>query len=180
MFLTPGTILVTGIMAAGKSTIAQRVAERLPRSVHLRGDAFRRMIVNDRASMAADFDEASAAQLELRYKLAAASANLYCEAGFAVVYQDIILGPALARVVDSLSAHPLYVVVLCPTPEAVERREAGRSKVGYGSWTPQILDEALRTDTPRLGLWLDTSELTIDETVDTIFARADEARVLPK
>jgi hypothetical protein len=30
-------ILVTGIQAAGKSTIAQMLAERLPRSVHVRG-----------------------------------------------------------------------------------------------------------------------------------------------
>ena len=38
-------------MAAGKSTIAQALAERLPKSVHLRGDLFRRMIVNGQAEM---------------------------------------------------------------------------------------------------------------------------------
>ena len=42
-------IVVTGIQAAGKSTIAQALAERLERSVHLRGDVFRRMIVSGRA-----------------------------------------------------------------------------------------------------------------------------------
>ena len=31
-------ILITGIQAAGKSSVAQAVAERLDRSVHLRGD----------------------------------------------------------------------------------------------------------------------------------------------
>lgn len=41
-------ILITGIMASGKSTVAQLLAERLDRSVHLRGDMFRKMIVNDR------------------------------------------------------------------------------------------------------------------------------------
>ena len=49
----PRVILITGIMAAGKSTVAQHLAERLPRSVHLRGDVFRRMIVGGRAEMAA-------------------------------------------------------------------------------------------------------------------------------
>jgi uridine kinase len=39
-------ILITGIQAAGKSTIAQMLAERLPRSVHVRGDLFRRMVIN--------------------------------------------------------------------------------------------------------------------------------------
>jgi predicted kinase len=44
-------IVVTGIQAADKSTIAQALAERLARSVHLRGDVFRRMIVSGRADM---------------------------------------------------------------------------------------------------------------------------------
>ncbi|WP_336081995.1 zeta toxin family protein [Nocardia sp. SSK8] len=47
-------ILVTGIQAAGKSAIAQLLAERLPRSVHLRGDLFRRMVINGRADMTPD------------------------------------------------------------------------------------------------------------------------------
>lgn len=46
-------IVVTGIQAAGKSTVAQALAERLDRSVHLRGDLFRKMIVNGRADMGA-------------------------------------------------------------------------------------------------------------------------------
>jgi cytidylate kinase len=47
-------MLVTGIQAAGKSTIAQLLAERLPRSVHLRGDLYRRMVINGRADMTPD------------------------------------------------------------------------------------------------------------------------------
>jgi adenylylsulfate kinase-like enzyme len=34
----PCVILVTGIMASGKSTVAQRLAERFEQSVYLRGD----------------------------------------------------------------------------------------------------------------------------------------------
>jgi adenylylsulfate kinase-like enzyme len=40
--------LVTGIQAAGKSTVAQALAEKFERSVHVRGDLFRRMMVNGR------------------------------------------------------------------------------------------------------------------------------------
>lgn len=43
--------LLTGIMASGKSTVAQLLAERLPRAAHVRGDAFRRMIVTGRRDM---------------------------------------------------------------------------------------------------------------------------------
>ena len=44
----PPVYLITGMMASGKSTVAQALAERLPRSVHVRGDLFRRMIVSGR------------------------------------------------------------------------------------------------------------------------------------
>jgi len=44
-------ILITGIQAAGKSTVAQLLAKQLPWLVYMRGDLFRRMVINDRAEM---------------------------------------------------------------------------------------------------------------------------------
>jgi predicted kinase len=175
--LPAGVIVVTGIMAAGKSTVAQALAERLPRSVHLRGDVFRRMIVNGRAEMNPRAEDAALAQLRLRYGLAAKAADGYCAAGFAVVYQDVILGPLLREVVELIETRPLRVVVLCPSPEAVADREAARAKTGYGAWTVADLDRTLRAETPRLGLWLDTSAMTPADTVDALLARLDEAVV---
>jgi len=176
-FSNPGIILITGIMASGKSTVAQRVAEKLPKSVHLRGDVFRRMIVNDRAEMEKDFSAAAFEQLRLRYRLAATSAELYCEAGFTVVFQDIIIGAVLQEVVEMLKNWPLHVVILCPSPDIVAKREADRAKTGYTTWTPQQLDDALRNETPKIGLWLDTSALTVEETVEAIFAQAAQSSV---
>ncbi|MGP3912869.1 AAA family ATPase [Nonomuraea sp. 10N515B] len=64
-------ILITGIQAAGKSTIAQWLAQRLPRSVHVRGDLFRRMVINGRADMTPDPSEEAVRQLRLRHRLTA-------------------------------------------------------------------------------------------------------------
>jgi predicted kinase len=167
-------------MAAGKSSVAQRLAERLPMSVHLRGDVFRRMIVSGRAEMEKGFSERAVEQLRLRYHLAAVASSLYCAAGFTVVYQDIIIGPILREVVEDLRRtvrQPLHVVVLCPAPEVIAEREAAREKKGYSTWTPNDLDHELRSDTPYLGLWLDTSALSLEETVETILARLDEALI---
>ncbi|MBX3064479.1 MAG: AAA family ATPase [Anaerolineae bacterium] len=173
--LDSSVILITGIMASGKSTVAQRLAERLPKSVHLRGDTFRRMIVRGREEMTADYSPEAYRQLLLRYQLARITADAYCEAGFTVVYQDVILGAVLNDVVVELRRlRPTYVVVLCPSPEVVAQREAGRGKTGYGSWTPADLDRSLRNETPQVGLWLDTSALTVEETVDSILARIDD------
>lgn len=173
----PRLFLITGIMAAGKSTIAQRLAERLPKSVHLRGDLFRRMIVNGQAEMDLELSAEALEQLNLRYHIAVTVAGLYLAAGFSVVYQDIIIGDALAEVVGALHDHPLYVVVLCPSPEVVAAREASRPKTGYQSFSVDSFDAVLRAETPRLGLWLDTSNLNVDESVDRILAGLDQARV---
>ncbi|MFF7953090.1 AAA family ATPase [Streptomyces griseorubiginosus] len=175
-----GVVLVTGVMAAGKSTVAQLLAERLPRAAHVRGDVFRRMIVSGRQEYLPGASDEALAQLRLRYRLSAATADAYAEAGFTAVVQDVVLGEELTAYVRLLRARPLYVVVLAPDPGTVAAREAGRAKTGYGgaAWTVPALDAALRASTPPIGLWLDTSGQTPAETVEAILAGRERARVL--
>lgn len=176
----PHIILITGNMAAGKSSVAQALTERLTRSVHLRGDLFRRMIVHGQADMSFDLPEEAQQQLDLRYRIAAAVAPLYLQAGFTVVYQDIIVGPALAEVISYYAAHPLSVFVLCPRPEAIAAREAARNKTGYTNHAEILeFDRVLRQETPRLGCWLDTSALSVAETVDLLLQHLPQAAVTP-
>lgn len=174
-----GVVLITGVMAAGKSTVAQALAERLPRAAHVRGDVFRRMVVSGRAEYVPGSPAGgeAEAQLRLRYRLSAATADTYAEAGFTAVVQDVVLGPDLAAYVELVRTRPLYVIVLAPPPETVAAREEGRTKTGYGAWTVEELDAGLRARTPRIGLWLDTSELTVAETVEAIVAGRERARV---
>ncbi|MEU0247819.1 AAA family ATPase [Streptomyces sp. NPDC006235] len=174
-----GVVLVTGVMAAGKSTVAQALAETLPRAAHVRGDLFRRMIVSGREEYVPGAGDEARAQLLLRHRLSAATADAYAEAGFTAVVQDVVLDEDLRTYTGLVRTRPLYVVVLAPRPEAVAAREAERPKTGYGAaWTVGMLDEVLRTRTPRIGLWLDTSELTVGQTVAAILAERERARVL--
>jgi chloramphenicol 3-O-phosphotransferase len=178
--IAPGDILViTGIMAAGKSTIAQALTELWHPSVHLRGDVFRRMIVNGQEPVTPENWSAAERQLHLRYDLAATAALRYAAAGFIVCYQDVIIGPDLSRVVDLLASCPgsIFVVVLAPNAAVAMARDRGRHKTTYGEWTPEELAAGLQAETPRIGLWLDTSELSVAQTVQTILARLDEARI---
>lgn len=177
--LSAAILLITGIMASGKSTIAQQIAERMPRSVHLRGDWFRRMIISGRAEIESSLSDQALLQLRLRYRLAAQAAQTYCQNGFTVVYQDVVLGSFLTEVAQQLSAHPLYVVVLCPRPEVALQRDVERSKHAYGDWTPEALDHELRTNTPRIGLWVDSSAQTPAETTEFILANLPKARIAP-
>jgi cytidylate kinase len=175
----PAVILITGVMAAGKSTVAELLARRLPRAAHVRGDLFRRMLVSGREDQSPEESAEAKAQLQLRYRLSALVADEYAQHGWTSLVQDIILGPDLTAYVARVRMRPLYVVVLAPSPAAVRIRESGRPKTGYGAWTVEALDRALRQETPRIGLWLDTSKQTPEETVAGILRRLSDARVHP-
>jgi chloramphenicol 3-O-phosphotransferase len=170
--LPQAIVLVTGIQAAGKSTVAQLLADQLPQSVHVRGDLFRRMVVNGRVNMTPDPPAEAVRQLRLRYRLTAATCDEYFREGFSVIAQDVILGDHLTDMIGMIQQRPLLVVVLAPRPDVVAAREAARSKNTYDQWTIDLLDQGLRVHTPRLGLWLDTSDQTPDETVSEILRRA--------
>jgi hypothetical protein len=158
-------------MAAGKSTVAGLLASRFERGVHLEGDVFRQSIVSGREEMTPDPSPQALNQLRLRYRLAATSADMYFEAGFTVALEDVVAGPALTAYHTMIRNRPCHVVVLLPAVEAVAAREAGREQKGYGAWTVEQLYEGFVTTTPRVGIWLDTTDLTPAESVDEILAQ---------
>src|ERR1700691_5067489 len=169
--------VVSGVMAAGKSTVAELLAQRFSRGVHVRGDVFRKMIVRGRDPITPELGDEALRQLDLRQRLAASVANDYWGDDFTVVLQDIYAGSALNNVVGRLEISPLYVVPLHPRPHGVAAREAQREKSGYGAWDVAEFCASFEAETPRIGLWLDTSELTPEETVDEIMRRRLDARV---
>lgn len=177
----PGRLFViTGIMAVGKSTVAEHLAERFPKSVHLRGDQFRRAIVNGDEGMTPDPTDEALAQLYLRYELGVRAAERYVAAGFTTVLQDNFLGPALSDVVAMFEHDPIEVVALTASPSVIAQRERDRPKTGYHSFTPASLDARFRSTTPRIGLWLDTSEMTVRGTVDEILRRSPHETIVQR
>jgi predicted kinase len=61
-------------MAAGKSTVAQLLAEQFPRAVHVRGDVFRRFVVTGGVEPTPSMPSAAMDHLLLRYRLAISTA----------------------------------------------------------------------------------------------------------
>jgi hypothetical protein len=63
----PVIYLITGPMAAGKTTVARLLAARFARGVHLEGDFFRRSIVRGRQKITPPLSPTALEQLRLRY-----------------------------------------------------------------------------------------------------------------
>lgn len=78
----------------------------------------------------------------------------------------------LEETVAFLRNRPLYVVVLTQNQEVIASREAARPKRGYGLWTVAELDRRFREETPKIGMWLDSSDLSAEETVEQIWQKA--------
>jgi chloramphenicol 3-O-phosphotransferase len=169
--------VVTGPSAAGKSTAGRLLAARFERGVCLEGDVFRRSIVSGRHEMTPEQTPEALAQLRLRYRLTAAVADAYFDDGFTVVVEDVVAGPLLAEFAELLRSRPLHVVVLLPTAETLASREEAREENGYHSWSIAALHAGFAEETPRLGLWLDTSKQTPEETVSEILARTAQSLV---
>jgi len=83
-----------------------------------------------------------------------------------------VIGPLLTTYVDAIRSGPLVLVVLARRPEVVASREAARTKVAYNDEAAiTALHAVLSQETPRIGLWIDTSVQSPDETVDEIMRR---------
>ena len=165
-------LVITGPSAAGKTTVARLLAQRFKRGVHLEGDFFRRSIVSGRAEITPELGDEAMAQLRLRYRLAAAAAETYFEAGFAVALEDVIAGRMLSELAAVLRSRPLQVVVLIPARDVIAARDALRPETGYARWSVAELYDAFVRETPRIGLWVDSSTHTPEETVEEILRRA--------
>jgi hypothetical protein len=178
-----GIWLVTGIQAAGKSTVADLLSRRFNPAVHIRGGQFYRWATSGWVHPGASGLSAKARRhLDLRYRLSAQSADEYCAAGFTTVVQDNIFGADVAAWLDQIDGRPRQLVVLRPSTAVVATREAERrartGKVAYrpDGFTIEGLDAELAA-TPRIGLWLDTSEQSPQQTVQEIMRRRAEALV---
>lgn len=172
--------VITGIQAAGKSTVGRALAEALPKAVFIDGDVVGNTVVSGKELMSEPPTMAAIEQLLLRYSGALTLADVYRAAGFDAVVADNIFGRYLEDFLELADPEPVHLVVLHPSVDTVSAREGERSGRAYRDGiTVEGLWALVEFDTPRLGLWIDNSSDTVGRTVTTILQHLDDALITP-
>ena len=174
-----GVYLVSGIPGAGKTTVSRLLAARFNRGAHVEGDVVGDMVISGKVLPAATPEQSNAEskrQLLLRRQNLAMLADSFFASGFVPVIDDVIVsGDVLDHYRAQVRSRPLIFVMLLPRLEVVQQRDAAREKHFFEVW--KHLDDQVRNVMPRVGLWLDSSELTAAQTVDLILSRANDGIV---
>lgn len=172
-------IVISGVSAAGKSTVARLLAQRFERGVCVPGDAIQAMIASGRIDMRPGAENEALRQLALRYAGALSVARVFLDGGFDVVVEDVIIGPILRDFFALVPVPEFHLVFLDPDAAAIQQRELERDRIAYGPgrWSVGGLQTVLREETDRIGLWLDTTGQSAAETVESILSNLDASRV---
>jgi len=166
-------IVLTGVQAAGKSTIGHLLARRFTRGAHVEADVLHRMIVSgdEWVREPRSISIGAKRQLRLRLKQMCLLGISFFQTGFTAVLDDIITGDRWEHLQEELKAIPFTIVVLAPRLDIIGQRDAGRQKRTLGEHWARFLDEDLRSTMIGKGCWIDSSDQTPEDTVEEILDR---------
>jgi predicted kinase len=166
----PGCIIVTGMPGAGKTTITDLVGQRLPRAAQVGGDAVNEMIRSGFVWFMGQPTDEALRHDELCNRNMCALANNFIDFGFTVLMDTVLADRAeLDFFIALMSPRPVRLVVLAPSIDVCKHRDANRAPEDQFAFDAY---ERLQADMQRefsdIGWWLDTGEMTAEETADMI------------
>ena len=174
-------VLIVGSPAAGKSSASRALAALYPKSIAIRVDEIRDMVVSNLASPSAEWSPELTEQLQLVRTSVVEMAKTYNAAGFAVVIDDFWDPFTQLNEYDALFTNSNFRrVLLYPDQEITHARNLQRSGPGL---LQDYLDEGIRIvyadlnrvvgDLERAG-WnvLDTTHDSVEDTAARLYALA--------
>lgn len=163
--------LVIGIPGSGKSSVSAELARRFPLGAHIEGDHLQDLILSGGRLPSLEEDREADRQLLLRARNASVLARSFHAGGVVPVIDDVVVRRAhLEFYLEHLKELPLRLIVLAPTPKTAGNRIAARDKKLADDWS--FLDKALRAELEGEGTWIDSTDLTLSETVDMILRKS--------
>lgn len=168
--------IISGLPGSGKTTVARSLCHRFQRSIHIRGDDLRDLVVSGFVSGLDTWTDEHTRQFDLSWRSEAVLASAYADAGFVAVIDDFVREVDVARcLMPALRGRMIHKVFLAPTVEVALTRNKTRTNKNFD--TARLVPIIHRLAEPaREGLddWIviDSSRLGVDETVEAILRLA--------
>jgi adenylylsulfate kinase-like enzyme len=172
MTRTPGgVLLISGVPASGKTTVAKLVAALLPRSGLIHGDDIHNLVISGRQHPDGSPPEEVDLQMVLRDRNISVLADNLAEAGFLPVIDDVVVYmPRLERLLAGIRTRPLFIAMLAPDLDAIQQRDRDRpDKHVFNIWSH--LDALMRREMSGFGCWIDSTRLTPHQTAAAVMER---------
>ncbi len=123
-------LLITGAPASGKSTIARAIAQRMEKSIHIRVDNLREMVVS--GLYLPGPDSVWTAEVSQQFRLARTSAIqialTYAQDNYTAILDDVCIPEHFAEDYAALSEYPRVTrILLKPSQEVILQRLAERN-----------------------------------------------------
>jgi chloramphenicol 3-O-phosphotransferase len=174
-----GCVIVSGMPAAGKSTVTALASRLLPRAAQVKGDTVNQMILGGRVSFMGTPRDEARRQDELCNRNMCALANNFVDFGFTVLMDTVVADRAeLNFLLTLLSPRPVRLVTLAPGVEVCQHRNATRAPEerfefdGY-----HRLEADMQRELGEVGWWFDTSALTPTQTAEQLVRDVAERAV---
>lgn len=180
----PWVFIITGPAGAGKSTVSRALCERFDRCAHIDVDQVRwRFLISGyvppEGRALPEQREEARRQRALATLNATALARNFVSAGFRAVIDDVLETAAeLDDYLGELSGLDVAFVTLLPDAAALRSRDEGRPEEQRMGERAEELRQIIAANGEARGVRLDTSGLSVDETVAAMLERAGEARVV--